>query len=165
MIKDGLVKSTRINLNTPLFFQLPDVKAPSVHSYQHEHACAEIYVSYATTGKLQYWNYGFDEEMKDLGLKPDRTSIINGQIVFWEVDRGTETLPVIQNKLERYIKLSRNHQPFLVVFTASARRATSMMTLFQKARCRFYTAEFEQVLSNPLGEILLCPWSPACKIG
>lgn len=168
MIQDKEVKSTRINLNVPLFFSLPKTKAVNAHNYKHEHDCAGLYVAYENTGLLNEWGrveeFPDYEEYKRLGLAPDRLSVIGIKIVFWEVDRGTEVLAKIEEKVEKYVKLSKLHGHFTVVFTSTKGRAKSILTevlLPVRSRAHFFVADYEQVISHPLEAVFVSPIDPA----
>jgi hypothetical protein len=170
MVEAGLVKKTKLIQNAPIFYSLPKIKALNLHNYRHEFLCGEIYVAYETTGLLQDWgkpeHYPDYHEYVKLGVKPDRLSIINRKIIFWEIDRGTEVLQKIRTKVEKYLALARRHpgQKFYVVFTATPGRARSI--LFEVLggvrnwQVWFYCASQERIGNDPLGAVLASPTRP-----
>src|SRR5689334_19155111 len=107
MVNDKLIRVHKVSQNDPLYFFLPFTKAPTIFSHSHERSCADIYVSYAMTAQLQSWSV--PEVMEDyeeyvqVGLRPDRISVIDGKIVFWEIDRGTENYEDVSDKIPKYI--------------------------------------------------------------
>lgn len=161
------IKITRIprENNSPLYFHLPDIIGLRNTNHEHERACADLYVTYHLTWSLQFWESLPNEEYLALGLKPDRSSIIDGRIIFWEVDKGTETLPVIEKKIERYIELSARHpdRRFHVVFTATKRRARSILMDVLPAFKRgdqFLVAEHQSVIERPYEGVFVSPKDP-----
>jgi len=152
--------------NAPLYFHLPHIKALNRFNHEHERACADLYCTYSLTWNVKYWEAVPAEEFLELGFAPDRSSIIDGRIIFWEIDKGTETLAVIRKKVERYIQLSRLHpeRKFHVVFTATRGRAKSILLdvlLDFKRGNQFLVAEHQSVVKNPYGEVLVSPKEPA----
>lgn len=166
MADDGLIRATRIHQNAPIFYHLPETKAPTLQGFQHELAAANIYVAYQTTGKLEQWHAEPHEEYLSIGLKPDRASVIGGRIVFWEVDRGTEVLAVIRAKVERYIQLSRLHpeRRFYVAFSAPKGRAKSILLdvlLDFRRGNQFLACDHSRVVAAPLEAVFAGPVDPA----
>ncbi len=164
---DSQIKVKKIHQNAPLFFHLPDVKAPSLHSFQHEKECADIYVAYYEL--IQAWYWQAHEEYLRIGLKPDRSSIIDGKLIFWEIDRGTEVLAIIRDKVEKYIKLSTMHpdQRFHVIFTASRGRAKSILLdvlLDIRSKVWFYVGDHSRVIATPLEPVFASPIRPATPV-
>lgn len=170
MEKDGLVKKTKLIQNAPIFYSLPKIKALNLHNFRHEYFCADIYVAYETTGLLEDWgkpeHYPDYNEYVKLGVKPDRLSVINGKIIFWEIDRGTEILKKIRIKAEKYLALSKRHpeHKFFVIFSASPGRAKSILLGvlkdFRTWKVWFYCASQERISADPLGEILASAVAP-----
>jgi hypothetical protein len=170
MVEDKLLKKTKLIQNAPVFYSLPKIKALNLHNFRHEFLCGEIYVAYETSGLLQDWgkpeHYPDYNEYIKLGVKPDRLSVINRQIIFWEIDRGTEILQKIRDKVDKYLLLSRNHpgQKFSVIITASPGRAKSILFEvlgeIKKRDVWFFCASQDQVAADPLGNILASPIAP-----
>ncbi len=166
MVEDGQIRVTKIHQNAPQFFHLPETKAPTLQGFQHELAAANIYVAYDTTGKLEQWHWEPHEEYLNIGLKPDRVSSIDGKIIFWEVDRGTEVLAVIREKVERYIQLSKLHpeRRFHVAFAASKGRAKSILLdvlMNYRRGNQFLACDQSRVLASPLDPVFASPLDPA----
>jgi hypothetical protein len=151
--------------NSPLYFHEPQTIGLRNTNHEHERACADIYVTYQLTWTLQFWECVPHPEYLDLGLKPDRVSNIEGRIVFWEVDKGTETLNVIRKKVERYIKLSTLHpdRRFYVIFTATRNRAKSILLDvlpdFKRGN-QFLVAEHQSVIEHPYEPVFVSPLDP-----
>lgn len=164
----SLVKKTKIprENNSPLYFHLPHIKGLRNTNHEHQRACADLYVTYSLTGNLRFWEHVPHEEYLELGLKPDRVSHIEGRIIFWEVDKGTETLNVIRKKVERYIDLARCHpdKRFYVVFTATRGRAKSILVDvlpdFRRGN-QFLVAEHKSVIERPYDAVFVSPLDPA----
>lgn len=158
MVEDGQIRVTKIHQNTPQFFHLPETKAPTLQGFQHELAAANIYVAYETTGKIEQWHWEPHEEYL--------SSSIDGKIIFWEVDRGTEVLAVIREKVERYIQFSKLHpeRRFHVAFAASKGRAKSILLdvlMNYRRGNQFLACDQSRVLASPLDPIFASPLDPA----
>lgn len=184
MVSDKLIRVHKVGQNDPLYFFLPSTKAPTVFSHAHERSCADIYVSYETTGRLQKWavpeafeDYG---EYVKVGLRPDRISIVAGKIVFWEIDRGTEDYETVSDKIPLYIRLGERHRDhrFHVVFTTKDyyRYKNGKRVLRQSSQTRakrilldlmefkrgnqFIVGQHDTVITDPLGAVFASPLAP-----
>ena len=163
----SLVKVTKIprEQNSPLYFHEPRTLGLRNTNHEHERACADLYVTYSLTWNVRFWELMPHPEYIELGLKPDRVSNIDARIVFWEVDRGTETLAVIRRKVERYIELSRLHRDrkFYVIFTATRGRAKSILLDvlpdFRRGN-QFLVAEHQAVVERPYDAVFVSPLDP-----
>ena len=163
----SLIKVTKIprEYNSPQYFHLPEVIGLKNTSHIHERACADLYVSLHLTCNPPFWDATPAEEYLALGLKPDRSSIVEGRIIFWEVDKGTETHAVIRGKFEKYVELSANHpdRRFYVVFTGSKGRVKEILTEvlpeFRRGN-QFLVAEHNSVVERPLEPVLVSPVDP-----
>jgi Replication-relaxation len=164
----SLIKVNRIpkNQNAPFFFHLPNVVGLREQNWKHEKLCGDLYAAYQTTWSLQRWDSLPDEEMLSLGLIPDRSSIIDGRIAFWEVDRGTETRARLRTKVELYIKLSQLHrdQRFHVVFvTETSGRAESVLfdvlEDFRRGN-QFVVGLHKSIIAEPFGKVFASPLEP-----
>jgi hypothetical protein len=181
----GLVDSKQIlpykpelGPNKPIFYHLKKHRAWNKHNWEHEHACAQIYVSYACTGKVRTW-----KAHEDLGgVKPDRLMMLDeGVMVLWEVDRGTEVLdtdqdkPNIKGKIKNYLRLRSEYpgkrfyicfvtmdyglDPFTGAVKQTAKsRAKAILDLyyydFGFKGNQFLVTTLDQALTDPLGRIL-----------
>lgn len=118
----------------PNLYAAPGTRKPinDRNLYGHEMDCADVFVAlkriYGT--RLVRWERDMDKyrkrEFSKFGVRPDRIFEIedNNQVFFLEVDRGTEDLDIIIEKLEGYTALSNHYhtQPLTVLFTAQAYR-------------------------------------------
>jgi hypothetical protein len=166
--KIPLIKKSSIQnyKNIPAFYHLPDVAAPGLQNFQHEKICEDHYVAYQTTGELHAWYWKPHEEYKRFNLVPDRSSIIGDKIVFWEIDRGTESLSEIEKKIPKYIELANVKQKkFHVVISVPTKGRAKNLLLdvlpqFKRGN-QFVVTTHELVLSNPLGEVFASPIDPS----
>lgn len=188
MVEDGLIKFHKIGQNDPLYYFLPTTKAPTVFSHKHEKDCADLFIAYKSTGLLKAWNSPENfEDYQDYvkaGVLPDRVSIIGKSIVFWEVDRGTESYQKISDKIPNYITLSRRHpeHKFYVCFTTNEyhRFKNGKKVLRQSAETRakrilldameykrgnqFIVGLHKQIIQDPLGSVFVSPLTPESYI-
>jgi len=188
MVQDKLIRVHKVGQNFPLYFLLPTSKAPTVFSHAHEKSCADIYVSYATTGLLTEWGVPEEfpdyEEYEKTGLRPDRISSIGGKIIFWEIDRGSENYDKVSEKVPRYIELGKRHPKhrFHVVFTtrdchrhkngkqilrqsSKARAKRILLDLIDfKRGSQFLVAEHQMITDTPLGKVFVSPIDPQTYI-
>ena len=164
----SLLKVNRIpkNQNAPFFFHLPNVVGLREQNWRHEKLCGDVYAAYQTSWLLQRWDCLPDEEMLSLGLMPDRSSVIDGRIVFWEVDRGTETWARLRSKLELYVRLSELHKDhrFNVVFVTETRgRAESILfdvlPEFRRGN-QFLVTLHSSLIADPFGKVFASPLEP-----
>lgn len=90
----------------------------SALKYEHERACAEVFVALALTGTLFGW-----EEHKRLGKNfiPDRTAEFEDGILYIEVEMGKKDR--VSEKLETYRQYYREtREPFKVLFLVTQMR-------------------------------------------
>ena len=171
MAEDKELKVKAISPTDPEYYCLPKIRALSRFNHLHERLCADLYVAFDITGKLQYWEKPEDyDEYVELGLKPDRAMILDGVLCFWEVDRGGEPYKVIQAKVEKYIQLSRLHpdKRFHVIFTtiddkqtAKSRCAAILDLLAEYKRGdQFLTTPHKWAVEEPLNPVFLSPLNP-----
>ena len=86
--------------------------------YEHEKACAEVFVVFALTGTLYGW-----EQHKRLGKNfiPDRTAEFEDGILYIEVEMGTKDR--VTDKLRNYQNYYREtREPFQVLFLVQQMR-------------------------------------------
>lgn len=82
------------------------------------------------------------------------------------MDRGTEVLAVIREKVERYIQLSKLHpeRRFHVAFAASKGRAKSILLdvlMNYRRGNQFLACDQSRVLASPLDPVFASPLDPA----
>jgi hypothetical protein len=150
MLDDGLLK--RAEGFTPYFYHLKShPKAYNIHNYKHEKICADIYIS--LNKYLIEWNNKPDNFLNPLGIYPDRLSVINGEIILWEIDRATEKLGDIKNKIEKYLSCAQSTPKHLsVVFASTPRRGKSILKLLAGVRSRnvwFFVVDYQELIADP----------------
>ncbi len=184
MVDDKLIGVHKVGQNDPLYFFLPQTKAPTVFKHTHERSCADIYVAYENTDLVQRWtvpeNLDDYQEYVKVGLLPDRVSVIAGKIVFWEIDLGTESYKTISDKIPLYISLGKRHPEhrFHVVFTtkdyyrfkngrkvlrqsAKARAKRILLDLMEYKRGnQFIVGQHDSIVNDPLGAVFASPLTP-----
>jgi len=87
-------------------------------SYEHEVAGADLFVHYYPY--LEAWSFEpilFYDPLTKKNVRADRGMKLGGKTFFFEVDRDTENLSVIEKKIENYITYSREtNERFHVIF-------------------------------------------------
>jgi hypothetical protein len=184
MVVDKLIRVHKVGQNDPLYFFLPTTKAPTVFSHAHERACADVYIAYETTGRLAVWNVpeNFEdyESYVTAGVRPDRISVIGGKVIFWEIDKGTESYQGVSDKINHYLNLwkQQGHRTFHVVFatkdyfryrnrgkvlrqSAKTRARGILLDLipFERAN-QFIVGQLDQIISDPFGAVFASPLAP-----
>lgn len=153
MEQDGLVKKAPEVV--PNFYHLPTVKAYNIFNSKHEKIAGDIYVYLQEL--IEFWDWKEYQDFTRFKLKPDRSSVIKGKVLFWEIDRSTMVKKRIIEKIEKYLSYARaNNRKFNVVFVASKRRAASIAQEFGSYRNPFVwfaAVDVDQLLQNPLGNI------------
>jgi hypothetical protein len=80
-------------------------------SYPHEHAAADLFAHYYPY--LEAWKY----EPIVGEIRADRGMKLEGKTYYFEVDRDTENIGIIQNKIDAYIRYGRETgERFHVIF-------------------------------------------------
>lgn len=127
--KEVLWSLTNHKINKEQGYKAP----PEVHAfkYEHEKACADIFVSLALSDTLMEWVGEGDQK---LGFRHDRLFRVDDRVFYLEVERGSQGDGVLRAKLERYIKhYQATKQPFNVLFTVSDEDALErLLTLFDQ---------------------------------
>lgn len=175
MVKAKQLRVKHFNAVTPDYYHLPQTVSLKETQRRHEHLAGDLYVAFMICGKEVRWSCPTDtEENVSLGLFPDRQMKVDEQIIFWEVDRGTEDYVSekgITGKLEKYIKLSGLHpnRNFNVVFTtvdtekqSAKARAKTFLELFERydRGDQFLVALHRQVVTEPLDASFASPLHP-----
>jgi hypothetical protein len=140
----------------PNFYHSPKVKrAYHNQNYKHEKIAGDIYVYLQEL--IEFWDWKDYRDFTRFKLKPDRSSIIEGKVIFWEIDRSTMKKLLIIEKIEKYLSYARaNNRKFSVVFAAPKRRAASIAKEFASYRNPFVwfaAVDVHQLLQTPLGNI------------
>jgi hypothetical protein len=144
----------------PYFYHLKaHKKAYNIFNFKHEKICGDIYV--CLNQYLKYWDATDQPDFRSVRLKPDRASIIDTQIIFWEIDRSTMVHSKIIEKIEKYVKLAkRDRRSFTVVFVCSSRRAKTLLQELQEFKnsyVRFFTVDLKELVNNPTAQIFNSP--------
>jgi len=136
-------------------------KHPGLNSYLHEIMCGDLYVSCTIAGAEQWEE---KPEFGAVGLIPDATCFLAGKRVYWEADRNTESPEKIIRKCEKYVKVSRQDNPFYVVFVAhETNRANQFIKLLGDLhrRNQFLVTLHEYVRTSPLMSEYVSPSNPS----
>jgi hypothetical protein len=158
-------------------YSLPGRKTPSPSNWQHEMTCAWLFVEYELTGGLTDWDDRwtadqfqglsgqFGKKVFNYDRRMEHKQIPN--VVFWEVDKGTEIRDTLANKIQNYVRLQHvTHDRFTVVFTVAGSKWANA-----KNRIRFLLEEFaharkanmfvvgleSEILAAPLGDVVYSP--------
>lgn len=157
-----------------------DLLPPPANFYNRDHEVdvGDVFVAFAKTRKLERWTVGWDAEEKkrfgiygvnyDCAIEVDPE--ITEQVIFNEVDRGTEDMDTLKEKCRKYIKLAdaNPHSPFLVVFTVQGRdgapakprgeRILKEVLAPLKRGNMFLATPHKAYLADPLGPVLIPPY-------
>ncbi len=126
--------------------------------YEHEKACAEVFVSLALTKKLYGW-----ESHKRISKTtiPDRIANLERRIFYLEIERGTQDK--IVHKTENYRTFFRETgEEFGVLFLVKDEKtlADSVKKLeAANASSHYLVGVFSEFTDDPLGAILTSPTS------
>lgn len=142
----------------------------------HEVDVGDVFVALAKTRKLDHWDVGWGLDEKEsfarFGANYDGRAEIEGfdQVVFIEVDRGSEELDTLHNKIAKYTKLADAHpgSPFIVIFTvqgyqgepAKPRGEEILRKVLSPAKRGnlFLATPHKAFLQDPLGPVLVPPY-------
>lgn len=159
------IKRQSYDLTVPDFFMLPSTnRLKGFDRYKHEQAGGDLFVTF----KPFFSGWSFEPAIgKDRG---DRGMIYQDKIIYFEVDRCTEGFPVIEEKVENYIRYARETgERFHVVFSlledqaTVMNRAKKMLDLFEdkKRGNQFLVANHINLLEVPFEDILFSPTGEA----
>lgn len=178
MRKDGLVKPNDIPVPGAVdIWTLPNTKVPrNWFNREHELDCADVFVALYKTGIVDNWDsHWTDDETKQIaekyGVYYDRRIVLEGfdKVIFLEVDRGTEEIDVIANKVKKYIKLHAAfpREKFVVLFTVQGYKGEEVKARVQKMikgaihghqqNDLFLLTPHEPFLEDPLGAVCISP--------
>lgn len=187
MAADGLLRYHQEHNNQPRAWMLspsyakanglPPVECPeNFYNRKHELACADLFVQYFP--HVTHWDnrwMGTEQQFKSFGLFYDARMVIDGRLVFWEVDRGTEDLDrQVIPKVEKYVALSDafHRDRFTVCFTFEKYRRQDLnkrindmlyaLTGFRRGD-QFLVAKHSEVCADPLGEVFVSPKDPTVR--
>lgn len=144
-------------------------RAVTEQSWKHERDCGDLYVALRKTGIPMEWIHTSDQ--KD-GFRFDRALLIFGKQFYFEIERGTQTVSHIEQKVSQY--LSKSGQFYVVItvqdyqpnpFDKTTKTAQDfgreiLALLAQppfRRRAQFTVAPHKALLTNPLGELLISP--------
>jgi len=154
----------------------------------HEIDCADLYVAYwrYAPDRMRSWDAHWqDDEIQEYKVYTqgsvlyDARMHFDGRWFFWEVDRGTEGMNTLEEKVDNYIRLFdglklskdvRLHVLFTLQFErygmgyspeekkkAIAKRAKALLQMFHDRRRsqQFLVARHSEVLADPLGPVFV----------
>jgi hypothetical protein len=156
-----------------------DLLPPPANFYNRDHEIdvGDVFVSLAKTRKLEHWDVGWDKAEKKshglFGANYDARAEIEGfdQVLFFEVDRGSEDIETLQNKVTKYKKLADANpgSPFIVVFTVQGYQGASARPRGEKILKEvlapakrgnlFLATPHKAFLADPLGPVLVPPYN------
>ena len=161
MEKRKEIKRQSYDLTVPDLFMLNSTnKLKGYDRYKHEQAAADLFVTFYKY--ISAWN--FEPAIgKDRG---DRGMIFQDKKIYFEVDRCTEGLPIIDEKLENYIQYGREtkeqfHVIFSLVGTENdvANRGDNLIPLLEdkKHGNQFLITNHNNLLDTPFDKVLFSP--------
>jgi hypothetical protein len=179
MAKDKEIHRDRDHNNQPYLWMLPGIKFPqNFYTQRHEIDVADLFVSYYH--HVTHWDTEWGEMERETLKIPhyrvnyDARMVLNGRVYLWEVDRGSEDLEALTNKVKKYVAFADSlaGEAFQVVFTLQkyrrmhfGNRADAVIDLLasQKRRNMFMVAKHSDVLTDPLGAVFVSPVEPTAK--
>lgn len=147
------VKRQEFDFGVADWFMLPKTKGLQKWAYNHQKAAADLFVAYHP--HMSAWSY----EPPILKDRADRGMQIQGKTIYFEVDRCTEGLKVIEEKIDNYIRYSQGGERFHMVFAIVGsekeilNRGNLIIPLLQERKRgdQFLIANAGNLISNPLG--------------
>jgi len=148
-----IVKLSRPHVTLDYMYALKGKRRSlALSNYEHELACGDVYVGLKQTGSLEEWVY----YPRFTSVEPDRKARLQGirQDLYFEIDRGTEPLWKIENKVNFYPS-----GPYQVIFTAPTRtRADAILRVLETTgRGHQFLVTLQEWITDPLGEIFVSP--------
>lgn len=160
-------KPIPIGFGTVLFWKLKGDKRKAVteQSWKHERDCGDLYVALRKTGIPLTWIHTSDQ--KD-GFRFDRALTIFDKQFYFEIERGTQTVSHIEQKVKQYMEKPgtfyvvitvQDYQPNpfeKTVKTGSdfGREILALLTQY-KRRAQFTVTPHKALLTTPLSECLV----------
>lgn len=160
MVADKLIiKLSRPHVTLDYMYSLKGKRKPlALSNYNHELSCGDVYTAFKGTGLLEEWGY----YPHLAGVEPDRKARITGirQDLYLEIDRGTEPLWKIENKVKSY-----QPGPYQVIFVApDTTRAKAILFVLEAARRGHqFLVTLDSWMTEPLGQIYVSPVNVAVK--
>lgn len=183
MEKDGLVKGhPRSSEYEPRLWSLPGVKKPiSPQFRQHYIDTVNVLTKY---WPVQHWDEAWlEDEPYDKALPMyDARMKKWDRVFYWEIDRGTEDIEELFEKVHRYVYFSNNNpdHKFHVCFTMQyfrfgpdqdeaqrlkklKERSNQLLAFLAEQRRgnQFLVAWHDHVLADPYGSIFVSPLDPS----
>lgn len=149
-----LIKLPRPHATLDYMYSLKGKRKPlALSNYDHELACADVFVGFKSTGQLEDWAY-YPNDFST--VEPDRKARLTGirQDLYLEIDRGTEPGWKLEKKILWYP--SGPHQ---VIFVApNDTRADQILGLLESTkRGNQFLVTLQDWIANPLSEIFVSP--------
>jgi hypothetical protein len=154
------VKRQEFDFGVADWFMLPKTKGLQRWAYNHQKSAADLFVAYRPF--MSAWSY----EPSILKDRADRGMQIFGKTIYFEVDRCTEGIKVIEAKIDNYIRYANEtRERFHVVFaivgseTEILNRGNLIIPILKdrKRGDQFLIANAGNIISNPLGEVFYSP--------
>lgn len=160
MLERKEVKRQEFDFGVADWFMLPKTKGLQRWAYLHQKAAADVFVAYHPF--MSAWSY----EPAILRDRADRGMRIFDKTIYFEVDRCTEGIKVIEGKIDNYIQYARETgERFHVVFciigseTEILNRGNLIIPILRERKRgdQFLIANAGNIISNPLGEVFYSP--------
>lgn len=178
MEKDKELHRDREHNNQPYIWMLPGTTFPqNFYLRQHEMDVADLFV--ACYPHVTHWDSEWGSTEREALRIPhyrvnyDARMVLNGKVYLWEVDRGTEDMRKLEDKVKKYIafsdSLGAEAAPFQVIFTLQKYRRMSVknrahelleLVASKKRRNQFLVALHSEVLTDPLAPVYVSPLDP-----
>ncbi len=169
MTERNEIKQQTFTLSIPDFFMLKTTdRLKGYDKFKHEKGGGDLFVSMYPF--MNAWSF----EPPIGGERGDRGMKFGEKTVYFEIDRCTEGLKVIDRKLESYIKYaSQSGERFYVVFSIMGtereveNRGNNLIPILQSKRHghQFLIANHSNLLNNPLGDNLYSPLNEILSLG
>lgn len=157
-----------------------DVECPeNFYNRKHELAIADLFVAYYP--HITHWDTKWGVyEIERLNIPMfkvfyDARMVLNGNVILWEVDNGTEDLAKqVSPKVDKYIALSNAYPSlrFTVIFTMSkyrrmnlSKRSHDLLEALASVKRgnQFLVAKHGELVADPFGKTLVSPLDPMVK--
>lgn len=160
MAAGRLIKCQSFPTTIADWFMLPNTRGLQEPKYKHEVGAADLFAAFYPY--MQQWAY----EPAVLKERADRGVRMFGKTFYLEVDRATESPKEIEEKLENYIRHSRESgERFYVIFAlmdgkeSAHARGKKLIPLLQacKRDHQFLIAHHKRLTEDPVGKYLYSP--------